>query len=264
MVSNFQPTLLADVLDAVHQLTGHTLSTQFIGQSNIEGYGEIAFVAHQPARDILADDFNIGSLDADGLSFDIDGKSAISLKVCYLLLAKGIDSSSHGLHHLTELLAHGAEIALHFLHQDASALNEFHFLDVHFLQENLLHALDGIALGAVNGRDHQRLKGLLHFDTLLATQGKNNGGDTLSNIHTFFEVFIDKSSIEYREHIQMNAIQRATKVFIQLVCKERREGCQHFSYGHQTLIQGLISSQFIVVHLLAPEAFFIQAHIPVR
>ena len=56
MVGDFQSALLTDILYAVHQLTGHTLGTQFIGQGDIEGYGQIAFVAYQPSRDIPADD----------------------------------------------------------------------------------------------------------------------------------------------------------------------------------------------------------------
>ena len=59
MVGDFQSALLTDILDTVHQLTGHTLGTQFIGQSDIEGYGQIAFVTYQPSWNVLADDFNV-------------------------------------------------------------------------------------------------------------------------------------------------------------------------------------------------------------
>ena len=116
----------------------------------------------------------------------------------------------------------------------------------------------------VNGRNHQRLQRLLHGNAFLLTQWQHDGGNALGNAHTLFEVFINESSIELREFIQMDAIQSATEVFIQLVGKERSERSQQLGNGHQALVQGLISSQLVVVHLLAPEALLVQTNIPVR
>ena len=55
----------------------------------------------------------------------------------------------------------------------------------------------------------------------------------------------------------MDAIQNATKVFIHLVGKERCKRSQQLRNGHQALVQGLVGSQLVVIHLLAPEAFLV-------
>ena len=116
----------------------------------------------------------------------------------------------------------------------------------------------------VNGRNHQRLQRLLHGNAFLLTQRQYDGGNALSNAHTLFKVFIDESGVEFGEFIQMNAIQGATEVLIQLVGKEWSERRQQLGNSHQTLIQGLISSQLVVVHLLTPETLLVQTNVPVR
>ena len=86
MVGNLQTTLLTDVLNAVDELTGHTFILQFIGEFHLKGYGQVAFVSYQPARNILADDIHIDSLDSQGLTLNLDADATLLLELGNLLL----------------------------------------------------------------------------------------------------------------------------------------------------------------------------------
>ena len=74
-VGNLQSAILSDILDAVNELTCHTLVTEFVGEFHLQCDREVAFVADKPAGNILADDIYINSLNGKGLSLntDVDG-----------------------------------------------------------------------------------------------------------------------------------------------------------------------------------------------
>ena len=156
-VGDLQTALLTDVLDAVDKLTGHTFVLQLLGQLHLKGDGQVAFIGHQPARDILRDDFHIDSFDGEGLTLYLDADGALLFEFCNLLLRELVHSGGHTLHKLTELLAHRTEIALHLLHQYTGSLHETELLHVHLVHDEILDSLDMLLLFSINSRNHDGL-----------------------------------------------------------------------------------------------------------
>ena len=56
----------------------------------------------------------------------------------------------------------------------------------------------------------------------------------------------------------------ARQVGVETVGIEGRYRSDQHGYSGQTAVKGLIGREFVCVHLLAPETFAVEAHIPVR
>ena len=118
-------------------------------------------------------------------------------------------------------------------------------------------------LGCIYGRNHNLLEWLAHLDVHLAAQCQYHGGNLLGDGHALLQVVVDGCLVGYWEVVQVNALQLATQVVIQLVGIEWSERSQEFGNGHQTSIERLVSAELILAHLLAPETFAVQANVPV-
>ena len=120
-----------------------------------------------------------------------------------------------------------------------------------------------LLLVGIDGRNHNLLKRLAHLDVHLTTQGEHHRGDALSHLHASLEVEVDGCLVGNGEHVEMHAIALTTQVLIELVGIEGCKGREQFGYGHQTGVERLIGRALVVAHLLTPEAFAVEAHIPV-
>ena len=150
-VGNLEAALLAQVLDALYEFAGIAFVAELVGDGDVEGYGQGAVVGNRPAGDILAEDFHILQLHGDGIACGQGQRQLASLKNGNLLLCEGYDGCVDVLHQLAELLAHRAEVALHFLHQHALGIHELHLLHVHLVQYELLHRQQTLLLLGVDG-----------------------------------------------------------------------------------------------------------------
>ena len=121
-----------------------------------------------------------------------------------------------------------------------------------------------LLLVGIDGRNHNLLKRLAHLDVHLTTQCKHHRGDALSHFHASLEVEVDGSFVGNGEYVEVHAIALATQVLIELVGIEGCKRREQFGNGHQTGVERLIGRALVVAHLLTPEAFAVEAHIPVR
>ena len=89
--------------------------------------------------------------------FNRQGDCSSRFEFSDLLLRETIDGGGNGLHQLAELLAHRAEVALHFLHENALSFDKREFLDIHLVHNQLLHSFDVLLLLGIDGRNHNFL-----------------------------------------------------------------------------------------------------------
>ena len=120
-----------------------------------------------------------------------------------------------------------------------------------------------LLLVSIDGRNHDLLKRLAHLDVHLAAQGEHHRSDALGHLHASFEVEVDGSLIDGGELVEMHAVALAAEVLVELVGIEGCEGSQEFGNGHQAGVERLVGRALVVAHLLAPEAFAVESHVPV-
>ena len=171
LVADLEATLLAEVLDAVDQLTSRPFEAQLIGHGDIQSDGQRAFVGDQPARDILRIDIYIVTEDGHRRSFDREVQLPRALDGGNLLLRELCHSSSDRLHNLAIAWAELLEVGLDTLDQHAFAVgDELQFLEVHLAEDEGHDRKDGLMIGLVDDGDHQTLQGLTHLDIDLTAQ----------------------------------------------------------------------------------------------
>ena len=55
---------------------------------HVEGYGEVAFVGHEPSGDILGDDFDIGNIEVCGCAVEVEGQLPSRSRVAMALASR--------------------------------------------------------------------------------------------------------------------------------------------------------------------------------
>ena len=174
-VGNFQAAFLAKVLNAVDNLARHTFFYKFVGEFHFESHGQIAFVRHQPTRNVFADNLYISRLYRHFVAFHHQVDVSIAFQVGDGLLFQSFHLGGDTFHQLTKLLTHCTEVALHFLNKHAlSIFNEVQFLNVHFAHNEVFHCLDVRSLTLVYGRNHDLQQGLAHLDVYLTAQSQHH------------------------------------------------------------------------------------------
>ncbi len=118
----------------------------------------------------------------------------------------------------------------------------------------------------VKHRYHQCGKRLTHADIHLTAQCEHHRRDILGEFHPLLKLLVALSG--YREQSQMNrcslvAESHRSEVSVKAVGEERRNRSHEQCDRLKARIQGLISREFILIHFSAPEAFAVEAHIPV-
>ena len=119
------------------------------------------------------------------------------------------------------------------------------------------------ALLLVDGGHHDLGQRLAHLDVDLAAQGEHHGGDFLCHVHTGLEVGVDAGLVGLRPAVEVDALQLASEVVVELVAHKRGKRGEQVGHGHQASVERVISRTLVVAHVLAPEAFAVEAHIPV-
>ena len=93
--------------------------------------------------------------------------------------------------------------------------------------------------------------------------------DVLSHLHTGFKFGINQCLIAYGElgEVDRNhlvAASHGNQVAVEHVGIERCDGRHQLGHRLEASIEGLISRELIFSHTTTPEAFAVEAHIPVR
>ena len=171
-------------------------------------------------------------------------------------------------HYLAKLRTELLEVGFHLLHEHALVIaHKLDFLHVDLVLDKRAHCLYAVFLRLAHHRHHDHCQRLTHFQVGLAAQSEHHRRDVLSHLHLLLKRLVDYAFVGNREVGQVNRCRLAGssggQVGVQTVGKERRYGSNQQSHRLQTCEQSLISRQFVVVHLAAPETLAVEAHIPV-
>ena len=271
-VGDLESALLAQALDAAYQFACNALQAQVLADFQIERNGQSALVGHAPSGNILAEDLYVGQFYVGCIAAgQCEEDAAVVLQLAYLLLCHGLYGGIHVLHQCAELLSHDSEVALHLLYQHAFGLHKLHLLDVHFVQDELLHCFESLSLLRIGGRDSHLLQRLFHYDLLLLTQAQYHGGQLLGQSHALLLLGIDDGVVSLGECAQVYtlllflvaALGGTCEVSPQTVGIEWGDGRHQLGDGLQAGVEGLVGAQLVGAHGIAPEALLAQAHKPV-
>ena len=193
----------------------------------------------------------------------VESEVSALLELCNLVLVQAVHLCRNVFHKLAILLTHNAEVALHFLHEYALTFHEVEFLHVYFALYEVCHSRNVLTLCVVDGWNHNLCERLAYFDVHLTAQSQYHRGDALCHIHTCFEVEVDGCLVGSRPLVEVNAFFLAAKVVIKFVGIERCERCDELCHCHKAGIECIVSTALVAAHLLSPEAFAVQTHVPV-
>ena len=228
-------TFLTDVLDAVDQLTGNALVTQFGGDGDIESDSETTFVGNHPTGDVLSGYFDIGDEYLHRLAFDGEFATALSLKSIDLLLRE--------LHNLS-----------------ADSFHDFAIAGTQCL-EVWLDSLAGYG-------EHNLRKWLTYADVALFAQRETHGANLLSQLHALLKplihhigVVLGEGHMVHGSGIQTvgDAIEVEEESFAEEGSDGRHETCERF----EASVESLIGGDLVGGHITLPETATAKTDIPV-
>ena len=101
------------------------------------------------------------------------------------------------------------------------------------------------------------------IDVDLSAQSQHHRSYLLGHSHALLEVLVDSRSTRFGELLEMNALLAAAQIHVELVGIEGCKGCYQLGHSHQTGVESVVSRALVGTHLLAPETFAVEAHIPV-
>ncbi len=180
----------------------------------------------------------------------------------------GKHSGVDALHLLAELLAHGAEVALHLLGDDAVTAYELQLFHVNLVQDKALHRLNALPELRVCRGDGDALQGLLHCYLLFLAQRKHHGCHLLCQVHTALLLLVYQALVRHGERGKVHARRLALacgsgEVSPKAVGIEGSYRCHQACHGLKAGVQRLIGGAFVLAHRTAPEALLREAHEPV-
>ena len=178
-------------------------------------------------------------------------------------MAQAIHLCCNVFHEFAILLSHDTEVALYLLHEYALTFHKVEFLHINLVFYEVCHGCNALSLRVVDGWNHDLSKWLAHFDVHLTAQSQHHGGDALSHVHACFEVGVYVCHVRNNPFVKVYALFLPPKVVIELVSIERSERCEQLCHRHKAGVQRIVSTAFVAAHLLSPEAFTVQTHVPV-
>ena len=140
-----------------------------VGDGDVERYGEVALIGHEPSGDIFANHLHIGERHHGLFAIDIKSDLPVGFKLCNLRLFQCGESLCSSLHIFTKLRSQLFEIGFDTLHEDTFVAS--HIVDalhIHLIHNQICHRLDVLLLAIVEHRNHDGGERLFHLQILLA------------------------------------------------------------------------------------------------
>ncbi len=120
-----------------------------------------------------------------------------------------------------------------------------------------------LALVVVDSGNHDLCQRLTHLDVDLAAQCQNHARNLLCHRHAGLEVDVDTLLVGLGEALQVNRLQLAAEVVVELIGIEGSERCEQTGHRGEAGVERLIGGALVGAHLLTPETLAVEAHIPV-
>ena len=263
MVGYLETILLAQILDAVHQLTGKTFGSQFGSDVDIQSHSQGAFVGNKPSLDILGDNLHGVDGNPGHFAFDFKVDVAVCFQSRYFGSSHRFDSCCRGFHALAEHRTKTFEIGVYTLHEHGVVVaDHLDILNVDLGSNDRSYRLDICGGRSVGSRQEHLGQRLAYFDVGLLAESESKRCKALCQRHATFQRGVDKRGVRLGEFGQMHA-GGTSKVAEQTVAEERCHRGGQQCQGGEAGMEGLICGKFVGIHFAAPETLAVETHIPV-
>src|SRR5690554_1728418 len=265
-IGNIQTTVLTQILNTVNQFTGITFLAQVLTNGNVQCHSNPSFIGHQPAGNVLTDDFHILGQQLELLPVYLHGKRTSTFKSRYIFGSHCTNSRGYRLHQFAVLWTQRLEVWFNGFNQNTGTFFQvLQLLHIHLIQNQILHRFQLGLKAGIQNRDHDLLQGLTHLNAYLTTQGQYHRGNLLGIGHTLLQALINQSLHGLRHQSQMHrsGLPLSLQVAVQLLHIKRRNGRSQQRYSLQALMQSLVGRQLILIKGSSPKTLPVQSYVPI-
>ncbi len=187
-------------MNAVYQFPRHALTTELLGNGNVECDGQASFGGDEPAGHILRRDLVVGRCRYHLLAGYVEHRLGVAFYGRDLLLREAGHQSRDLLHVLAVLGTEGLEVGLDTLCYHARRVAyKFDLLDVHFVHYERLDSFDALGRGVIEHRYEDLGKRLAYLDIDLAAQCQHHRRYPLRERHHLLQLGVDQRLVRLGE-----------------------------------------------------------------